>query len=628
MRALPSTTVAIAAFLSLAACSDRSPVAPGDRAPRLAPSAKAGRSIVTSSADIDMISVEAFLPGEKSSFLYDFPLQDGAAKTSLTVPTGEGYQLVVRAYDRYGRETHEAKQTLNYVALGPNEPLGVELAPVVDGLDYAKAQLDVVGQEHAPAGVQIYVKASAKSALQGQTITYSAQVVDANGSPIALKPGDLTWAISDPSLGRLIQNPEKQTSASILALRPGYGTITPYYKGFPHPWPWTFLLDPYVQIAAGFDFACAVRQSGALTCWGNNDEQQLGTVTAPNSCPLTTTLIENCSDTPIRVTNRLFSSVTTGWYHACAIESGTSDTYCWADNYYGQLGVGTKGSIQLPAVIPNGPKFKQISAGRSHTCAVAIVNAELFCWGDNYWGELGVGSYGQNNNPSTGYLTVTEKLSPNLVPNYGGWSQVTAGEDFTCGINGGGAMCWGMYNEGEIGIGASFPGTTDSPRYITTTYAPATLAKLSVSTIGPSMCGITGGNAAWCWGSNDGQKLGVPNLGQSAGVATAVSGGHNFTTISNGSYHSCAVDDQSQVLCWGFNFDGRTGQPAANTTNATPLAVTVPNETFSAVVAGGRFSCALTTSGRIYCWGSNQLGQLGNAAINAGTNVPQLVYGS
>src|SRR5436190_11156621 len=158
MRAFTGTIIAVVAFLSLAGCSDRSPVTPGARASRLAPEAKAGRTIVASSADINMISVEAFLPGEKSSFLYDFPLQSGAAETSLTVPAGEGYQLVVRAYDRYGRQTHEARQGISYVALGPNEPVGVELAPIVDGVDYAKAQLAVVGEEHATPGVQIYIK--------------------------------------------------------------------------------------------------------------------------------------------------------------------------------------------------------------------------------------------------------------------------------------------------------------------------------------------------------------------------------------------------------------------------------------------------------------------------------------
>src|SRR5438067_1667924 len=182
MRALTVRTIAALTFLSLAACSDRSPVAPSSGSPRLAPNAKAARAVVASSADIDLISVEARLPGDyKSSFLYDFPLQGGASSVSLAMPTGEGYSLIIRGYDRSGRQTHAGKQYVSYVAPGENKPLAVDLSPVVDGAEYASAQFDLVGQERAPAGVQIYVKASAKEVLQGQTINFSAQVVDAYG---------------------------------------------------------------------------------------------------------------------------------------------------------------------------------------------------------------------------------------------------------------------------------------------------------------------------------------------------------------------------------------------------------------------------------------------------------------
>jgi alpha-tubulin suppressor-like RCC1 family protein len=184
-----------------------------------------------------------------------------------------------------------------------------------------------------------------------------------------------------------------------------------------------------------------------------------------------------------------------------------------------------------------------------------------------------------------------------------------------------------MSNEGEIGN--SFGGgTTSAPVNITTTFAPASISSLSAGSITTTMCALANTGAAWCWGSNQGEKLGVPNAGSLSSFPIAVSGGHNFLTIANGTYHTCGVDNVNQVYCWGYNLDGRTGQPSATTTSPTPQFVSVAGETFTNVVAGNRHTCALTTGGRIYCWGSNLRAQLGNAAINAGSNIPSLVWGS
>jgi len=604
---------------------------PRVRAPGLKPDANPAHAVIASTADIDLVSVEVRSELDKQ-LLYDIPLQGGATSASLSLPVGEGtYSLVVRGYDRYGQETHEGSTYVSYVGYGANKPFAVDLKPVIDGASAASVQFDLNGEERSGGGIQFFVKAK-QSVLQGQTMNIQAQVVDAYGNAISLKPGDLHWALSDPRAGRLMPNPEKAGSAALLANQGGSYYLWLIYKNFPYRWPIFVTVDPYVQISAGFDFACGIRSSGALYCWGSNYQQGLGVVTAPNTCypspTYPTSYATNCSVQPIRVAgSRLFSRVTTGWGHACAIEAGTSDTFCWGNNYDGELGIGSKGSYQTPVMVAGGHKFQQVSAGETHTCG--IENGTAFCWGSNYWGQLGVGSYGQNNNPSTGYLTVTEQLTPGPVPNYGGWSQITAGQEFNCGLNGGGVLCWGMYNEGEIGIGNSFGGTTDAPRGVIANWAPATISSLSVGSITTTMCAITNAGAAWCWGSNQGEKLGAATSpGLSAGAPVPVQGGHSFLSIANGTYHTCAIDNANQVFCWGYELDGRTGFPSAQVSNAVPTVVSVSGQTFSSVVAGNRFSCALTTFGRIYCWGSNLLAQLGNGTSNVGSNIPSLVWGS
>jgi alpha-tubulin suppressor-like RCC1 family protein len=76
--------------------------------------------------------------------------------------------------------------------------------------------------------------------------------------------------------------------------------------------------------------------------------------------------------------------------------------------------------------------------------------------------------------------------------------------------------------------------------------------------------------------------------------------------------HQCGIDLEGFLFCWGENGDGELGE---GTTNASNIPVRVLlSQTVSQVVTGypGQFTCALTSSGEVYCWGSNSFGQLGN----------------
>lgn len=136
-------------------------------------------------------------------------------------------------------------------------------------------------------------------------------------------------------------------------------------------------------------------------------------------------------------------------------------------------------------------------------------------------------------------------------------------------------------------------------------------------------CAIDNQSRAWCWGQNNFGQLGnnskvdsfEPVLVLNLPAAKEISAGENYT---------CAVDFQGQAYCWGSNLYGQLGN---NTTLDALLPLPVANlkgaTNISATSGGTGSTCALTAT-RVYCWGDNRSGQLGNNST-VSSLVPVLV---
>jgi len=150
------------------------------------------------------------------------------------------------------------------------------------------------------------------------------------------------------------------------------------------------------------------------------------------------------------VTALAFSQVSAGGYHTCGVTTGNV-AYCWGSNEFGQLGDGsTDGLTALrsrPSMVAGGLRFRQVSAGSSHTCGVTT-EKRVYCWGFNFDGELGDG---------TGYPTNIERLTPVPVAVARRFIQVWAGRDYTCAIEDEtqAAFCWGYNILGQLGGGST-----------------------------------------------------------------------------------------------------------------------------------------------------------------------------
>lgn len=235
-------------------------------------------------------------------------------------------------------------------------------------------------------------------------------------------------------------------------------------------------------------FACGLTTEGAVYCWGDNSYGQLG-VGSPTLAQHCRVDVETCSSVPVAVVGtRSYVSVTTGGWHACALTQ-SGNAYCWGNNAYGQLGDGHPGDRFEPSLVAGGHTFVALSAGTSHTCGLTS-SGVAYCWGSNISGELGDSTSAGSETP----VRVTSDLA---------WKAISAGELHTCAVTiGGAAYCWGLNDTGALGNG-----TTENA--MTPVAVAGGLTFSSVSAGNRHSCGVTTNAVAYCWGDNASYALGT-----------------------------------------------------------------------------------------------------------------------
>jgi len=232
----------------------------------------------------------------------------------------------------------------------------------------------------------------------------------------------------------------------------------------------------------GTEHTCAIKSDDSLWCWGGNSYGQLGDGS---------TVAESWS--PVRESmDTTWSAVSVGINHTCAIKQSDSSIYCWGFNYYGQLGNGSTASSNSPTNVNTDTDWESLAAGGSHNCAIKT-DGKLYCWGENSSGQLG-----DNTN--------AQKLAPTLVNGDTNWARVQLGNAYTCALkDNGGLYCWGANSSGQLGLG----NWSISPR------VPAQVGTDTdwslVAAGNEHTCGKRTGLGIYCWGSNVYGQLGDGN---------------------------------------------------------------------------------------------------------------------
>lgn len=107
----------------------------------------------------------------------------------------------------------------------------------------------------------------------------------------------------------------------------------------------------------------------------------------------------------------------------------------------------------------------------------------------------------------------------------------------------------------------------------------------------------------------------------------AVKGGLTFSHITTGEHHTCGVTTSNKIYCWGLNNYGQLGDGTTVYRALTPRLVT-GGLAFTWVDAGSNHTCAVTTDHRAFCWGAGNLGQRGDGGITLRVRSPRVVFGN
>lgn len=271
-------------------------------------------------------------------------------------------------------------------------------------------------------------------------------------------------------------------------------------------------LSGIVQISTGQDHACALTSAGGVLCWGDNLNGGLGNNNGDRFA--TPQQVEGLTKGVVEVE--------AGNNYTCAVMAD-GGAMCWG--LTGPLGAGAGSSVTpIPVLDPSGAApltgVVAISAGYQHACALLSSGSEL-CWGANSNGGLGNG-------------TQTDSSLPVQVLNVGGsgtisgLTAITTGEGHSCALTEvDGVLCWGWNATGEVGDNISADALS-----------PVQVIGLSsgVVVLGTGYrhnCVITSDGGAMCWGLDiDGQLGNNRETSASTPVSVVGVGGSGVLNVN------------------------------------------------------------------------------------------------
>src|SRR5262249_38647568 len=248
--------------------------------------------------------------------------------------------------------------------------------------------------------------------------------------------------------------------------------------------------------------------------------------------------------------------------------------------------------------------YVAVGVGARHVCALTE-HHEMFCWGDNGLGQLGLG----DNTGDNALVAV-----PTQVRDPASWTALAVGAEHTCGVHDGRVYCWGRDVEGQVSGAPG--GVVTAPMKVAFSGMPPPIEQLAAGN--DHTCAL-GAGTLWCWGAPD--HLGLGNVTPSD--ATQLSG-TDWVTVAAAGTHTCGIATDGSVRCWGDNSYVELG--SGNTAGQSPATVPgLPIDRVAIQIAVGDYvSCAILAplggiAGEPWCWGRNDVGQIGNVA---GTPAP------
>ncbi len=318
--------------------------------------------------------------------------------------------------------------------------------------------------------------------------------------------------------------------------------------------------------------------------------------------------------------------VSMGNDHSAAVvnDGDTDHLYTWGLNAYGQLGTGTndfdKHNTPQEIDIP-GDDIEQISMGGNHSAA--IVDDDLYTWGDNEYGQLGLGDETADKVSAPQKVDIESKDI----------DQISLGLNNSAAIVENNLYTWGLNDYDQLGLGDDFTDDTyNTPQEVISLNGKGEIEQLSLGyKTGGVVINESGGDSLYTWGYSPYGALGTDNsTSDPEKVDFANVAAPDIKQISMGGNHSGAIVNNT-LYTWGRNNEGELGlgNVDEDSYSAPQEVTTLPEGTIEQISMGTAdpkqygFSSAVINDGEndhLYTWGDNSYGQLGYVTDDAIVN--------
>ncbi len=332
------------------------------------------------------------------------------------------------------------------------------------------------------------------------------------------------------------------------------------------------------SIVVGAGYACAIASDNQAYCWGYGSSGELGNNAFSNSSvPVAVYTGGVLSGKTIKALSAGESSTT------CAIASDDK-AYCWGSSNSGRLGnndaTGTNMSVPVAVISSgslSGKAVTSITTGDAHTCVTVSPNVGYHCWGMTSQGQ-----FGNNTTTSQNLVPVAVATSGALAGKT--VSQLSAGKSHTCAIaSDNNAYCWGNHYSGQVGSNATpVYGSTEQYNVPVAVYTGGVLSGKTIKKISAGQantCVIASDDKPYCWGKGTYGANGNNSTTQANGpVAVDMNGvllGKTVKSIMSADMISCAIASDDQLYCWGYNHKGQLGNNTVDM-STVPVATLPP----------------------------------------------------
>ena len=355
------------------------------------------------------------------------------------------------------------------------------------------------------------------------------------------------------------------------------------------------------HVTSDFNSTAAIKTNGTLWTWGRNDQGQLGIgVSGPSPGA-------NWRSAPTQV------GAATNWVQvdmgngslSCAAINSLGQLWTWGYNTIGQLGIGTVANALNPTQVGTLTNWKYVSQG--YTCLAIKTDGTMWGWGSNNAGQIGDG-------------TLVSRSSPVQVGSRTDWKYCsgsgTGGTSAAIDTSGR-LWTWGQNNYGQLGIGSATNASTPvQVGSFTDWLQVATDGIVILATRGtsPTISLYSFGFGTTNQRANSG--IGTPDVSTPVQIGSAT----NWVSVSCGYMSSSVINSSNQLFVTGYNGYGELGiGNLVNVSTLTQVPGTWKTSRMTRLNGG-----AINTAGQLFLWGNNGTGQLGNASIVATSSPVQV----